>query len=148
MCKHENTRPVHTSCSVDGEHAFTYSRLHPHAPLHPALVFPTLPQGCNSGHLYSKSTLLCGKKQTHAYTQNTLPSGTHFSPPPRRPHLEQLWQRLSCAAVGRQRNAGRMALRAPTEGKLQGAASRHNSGDDAVAALVLVAEVCIKSSRV
>lgn len=45
---------------------------------HPALVFPISPRGCESFHLYSKSTLLCGEK--HRRTQNTGASGTHFPP--------------------------------------------------------------------
>lgn len=143
MCKHENTYPVHTSCSADGKHASTYSRLHPHIPHYPAIAFPTLPQGCDPGHLYSKSTVLCGKKHRHMHTHRTL---CHLGLISR--HPEQLWLRLSCVAVGRQRNAGRMALRAPTEGKLQGAASHHNSGENAVATLVFVDEVCMESSQV
>lgn len=44
---------------------------------HP-LVFPISPQGFDSGHLYSKSTLLCGEK--HRRTQIAGASGTHFPP--------------------------------------------------------------------
>ena len=111
-------------------------------PRHPAVVFPTSPWGCDSGHLYSKSTLLCGKKHRRIRTHTTLCHLGLISP-----HLEQLWPKLSCVAVGRQRNAGRTALRALTEGKLQGAASHHNSGENAVTALELAANVCIESSR-
>lgn len=46
------------------------------------------------------------------------------------PHVEQLWPKLSCFAVGSQRNAGRTALRAPTEGKLQGTAACRNSDEN------------------
>lgn len=88
---------------------------------HP-LVFPVSPRGCESGHLYSKSTLLCGEK--HRRTQIAGASGTHFPP------VEQLWPKLSCFAVGSQRNAGRTALRAPTEGKLQGSAACRNSDEN------------------
>lgn len=45
------------------------------------------------------------------------------------PRVEQLWPKLSCFAVGSQRNAGRTALRAPTEGKLQGSAACRNSDE-------------------
>lgn len=46
------------------------------------------------------------------------------------PCVEQLWPKLSCFAVGSQRNAGRTALRAPTEGKLQGSAACRNSDEN------------------
>lgn len=80
--------------------------------------------------------------QTHTYTHKTLCHLGLISP-----HLEQLWPKLSCVAAGRQRNAGQTALHAPTEGKLQGGASRHNSGENAAAALEFVANVGIESSR-
>lgn len=99
----------------------------PTSPRRPALVFPVSPGGCESGHLYSKSTLLCGEK--HRCTQNTGASGTHF------PRVEQLWPKLLCFAVGSQRNAGRTALRAPTEGKLQGSAACRNSDENTGACL-------------
>lgn len=126
-----HTCPVHTSCSVGSQYAFTYSKLHPHVPLHPAVVFPALPQGCDSGHLYSKSTLMWQETQTH----KTLCHLGLISP-----HLEQLWPKLSCVAVGRRRNAGRTSLCAPAEGKLQGAASPHNSGENVAAALEFAAK--------
>lgn len=98
-------------------------RATPTRPRHPKVVFPTLPQGCESGHLYSKSTLLCGKKHGRTHAHKTL-CHLGLTPPPTRhhhhhhPHLEQLWLKLSCVAVGRRWNAGQTALRAPTEGKL------------------------------
>lgn len=70
----------------------------------PARVFPTSPQGCESGHCTVKAlSLLCGEK--HRCTKNTWPSGTH--PPSSR--VEQLWLKLSCFAVGSQGNARRTA---------------------------------------
>lgn len=47
----------------------------------------------------------------------------------------------------KQRNAGRTALRAPAGGKLQGAAAHRNPGENAAAALVSEATVCITSCR-
>lgn len=52
--------------------------------------------------------------QTHTFALNTH----HLEVISR--HLQQLWPELSCVVVGRRRNAGRAALRSPTEGKLQG----------------------------
>lgn len=60
------------------------------------------------------------------------------------PHLGLISPQSRTAAAGafmcrggQQRNAGRMVLRAPAEGKLQGAASHQNSGENAAAALGL-----------
>lgn len=120
------THPVCTSCFVDSKHV----RLHPH---HSAAVFPTLPWGGDSGHLYSKkSPLLCGKKHRHMHAHKTL-RHLGFIPPRSRTAVAEAF--MCCG--GQQRNARQTALRAPAEGKLQGAAWHQSFGENAAGALGL-----------
>lgn len=126
------THPVPTSCSVASKHAFTYSRLHPHAPHPCAVVFPTLPLGGDSGHLYCKIAPfhVARNISTCMHAHKTLHHLGLISP---RSRTAVAGAFMCCG--GQQRNAGRMVLRAPTEGKLQGAASHQNSGENAAATL-------------
>lgn len=100
--------------------------IHPHAPHHPAIVFPTLPWGCDPSHLYSKSSVSCGRRHGHMRVHETLCHlGLIFSP-----SITAAAEAFMCCG-GQRRNAGQTALRAPTEGKLQGAPSHRDPGEKA-----------------
>lgn len=105
-----HSRPVRTIYAMDSKRAFTYSRLHPHA--------PAIPQQSSPHYPWDVSQTTCTVKALSFVARNTDAHKTLCHLGLISSHPEQLWPKLSCVVVGRQRNAGRTALRAPTEGKL------------------------------